>query len=292
MRTSQGLTALGGLLALTLAGGCVSLAEYDQVKLANRTLQAEKEQLATDLTDTRSVAESLRGRVNSLEGEVSTKDQLAASLQQEVDRMHEAFRKAQGALENAAANPLPSGPVVLETKLPPALDSALKQFAEQYPSAVSYDPKRGTVKWKSDLLFALGSDVVREDAMEALKSFTDIIKSTAAAEFEVVVVGHTDDRPIKRETTAAAHPTNWHLSVHRSIAVCNVLQRDGYDSKRIGVMGYGEYRPVQANSSEEARAKNRRVEIYLIPRGALVPTASAEIWTAPDYGLAFLKAAP
>jgi chemotaxis protein MotB len=286
------MAAASGLLGLALTGGCVSLAEYDHVKLANRTLQAEKEQLATDLTDTRSVAESLRGRVTSLEGELSTKDQLVGNLQQENDRLHEAFRKAQGALENAAANPLPGGPVVLETKLPPALDSALKQFAEQYPSAVSYDPKHGTVKWKSDLLFALGSDVVREDALEALKSFTGIIKGAAAAEFEVVVVGHTDDRPIKREATAAAHPTNWHLSVHRAISVSNVLQRDGYDPNRVGVMGYGEYRPVLANSSEEARAKNRRVEIYLIPRGALVPTASAEVWTAPDYGLAFLKPAP
>ena len=76
--------------------------------------------------------------------------------------------------------------------------------------------------------------------MDALRGFSDIIKSPAAAGFEVIVVGHTDNKPISRPQTKQNHPTNWHLSAHRSIAVANVLLRNGYQPERVGVMGCGE----------------------------------------------------
>ncbi len=286
MRTSQGVALAGGLSALCLASGCVSLAEYDHVRVSNKALQAEKDQLETELYDARNVAETMRARIASMEGELGTKDQFVSNLTQENNRLHDAFRSAQGALEQAANSPAPTTLVLESAKLPQELDSALKRFADQYPGVVTYDPKRGSVKWNADLVFALGSDLVQPSAMSALKSFTDVLRSSAAADFEVVIVGHTDDRPIKRESTAAAHPTNWHLSAHRAIAVSNVLQKDGFEPHRIGVMGYGEYRPTVSNASEDGRSKNRRVEIYLVPRGSLVESSMASGSTTTGRGLA------
>jgi len=132
-----------------------------------------------------------------------------------------------------------------------------------------YDAKRGVVKWKSDLLFALGSDVVKENAKQSLNGFAQIMNSPAAANFEVLVVGHTDNTRIGKPSTLEQHPTNWHLSTHRAIAVGRVLQNDGLTPDKIGVMGFGEYRPVASNATEAGRSQNRRVEVYVVPEGSI-----------------------
>jgi chemotaxis protein MotB len=135
---------------------------------------------------------------------------------------------------------------------------------------VVYDARNGIVRWKADLLFALGSDVVKESSKDALRAFCDVIKSPAAGNFEAIIVGHTDNKPIKTEATRQKHPTNWHLSGHRAIAVAEVLLKDGYAPQRVGVLGCGEYRPVADNASASGASKNRRVEVYLVPVGSIV----------------------
>ena len=115
----------------------------------------------------------------------------------------------------------------------------------------------------------------------------DAIDFLRSKGFEVVVVGHTDDRPVTRSETKAKHPTNWHLSAHRAIAVANILWKNGYQSSRVGVMGCGEYRPAADNSTEAGRGQNRRVEIYLIPTGSVVRGAYG--WRAPGEKLAFSR---
>jgi chemotaxis protein MotB len=177
-------------------------------------------------------------------------------------------------------------------RLPQPLDNALKRFADEHPTAVVYDALRGTVKWKSDLLFALGSDVVKESSLEAMRGFAEVIKSPIASDFEVIVVGHTDSHPIVKTQTKARHPSNWHLSAHRAISVASVLRNHGYPAERIGVMGYGEYRPIADNTTETGSSQNRRVEIYLVPKGVLVPTTADGGWRVEGQALAFVPLAP
>jgi chemotaxis protein MotB len=285
-----------GLITLMLVAvmmpvtqGCKSLDEYRQIELANRKLKAEKAQVETELYDARTLADSLRTKLAATEGELEVKSLLVSNLQGENDRLETAFDTCQETLERLADKTVPTEPVVItETKLPPALDTALKEFARQYPDRVQYDDNTGTIKWKSDVLFASGSDVVKETAVASLSRFAEIVGSPAADEFEVVVVGHTDDRQPYYDTTVKQHPTNWHLSVHRAISVAGALLDTGYQAARIGVMGYGEFRPVAPNESEEGRARNRRVEIFLIERGAMVASAdNPHLFRAG--GLAFAK---
>ncbi|MBU0717798.1 MAG: OmpA family protein [Planctomycetes bacterium] len=273
------------------ASGCASIANHRRVKAQNRTLAAEKEQLQQDLFDLRGANESLRGRVGLLEQELAAKDELVVNLRGENQVLDDMRRLMQGELESLANQRNLSPIQITGPRLPAPLDNALKQFAAEHPSLVDYDSAHGTVKWKSDLLFALGSDVVNQTSMESLQSFTDIIKSPAAAAFEVVVVGHTDNRPISRPATKQQHPTNWHLSAHRAISVSSVLRQDGYPAGNIGVMGYGEYRPVADNGSDTGASQNRRVEIYLIPKGAIVPATASAGWEVPGESLAFARLA-
>ena len=268
MRGGGWLVGMIGGVWVTAVGGCVSLDDHMRLKAANRTVTAEKESVSQELFDERHVNDALRSKVDSLESELATKGELLSNLRSENDLLNELRLNAKGALEDMAGRQK-FGDITMPI-LPAPLDTALKRFAEEHPSEVVYDPARGTVKWKGDLLFPLGSDVVKDTSMESLRGFTDVLKSAAASDFEVIIVGHTDNRPIQRPGTKEKHATNWHLSAHRSIAVGGVLQKNGYRPERIGVMGCSEYRPVADNSGESGQSQNRRVEIYLVPAGSIV----------------------
>jgi len=266
----------GLVLAVFLAGmsGCVSLDRHKRLEQAHRLVTADKEHLGQELFDERSVNDSLRTRVDSLERERASKDDLVANLKSENDLLDEMRRTAAADLKGLAGK-MPADITILAPKLPAPLDSALKRFADEHPSEVVYDPAKGSVKWKADLLFALGSDEVKSTSLDALRGFTEILKSPAAADFEVVVTGHTDTRPISRPGTKEKHPTNWHLSAHRALAVGMVLQKDGYAPSRIAAMGCGEHRPGVPNDNESNMSLNRRVEIYLVPVGSVVHATAA-----------------
>lgn len=279
-----------GCVGLAWLGGCASLDEYNHLKAQNRLLRAEKEQLAQGLYDARQTNDSLGTRVDSLEGELADKDAWLADVKRESEQLEELRRKAEAEARSIAANMQLSNLTITGPKLPAALDSALERFANEHPTHVVYDAAAGTIKWKSDLLFALGSDVVKESSKDPLRQFSEIIKSEAAADFEVIVVGHTDSRPIVKPSTKAKHPSNWHLSAHRAISVAAVLRNNDYPLARIGIMGYGEYRPVADNDTEDGASQNRRVEIYLIPAGSIVQ--SADGWSVDGTHLAFARLTP
>ena len=95
-----------------------------------------------------------------------------------------------------------------------------------------------------------------------------------------MIAGHTDNTRIGKPATRQQHPTNWHLSAHRSISVLFELIKDGVDPTRQTVMGYGEYQPIVANDTTEHKAQNRRVEIYLVRKSTL-PGATPEPSAAP-----------
>lgn len=75
------------------------------------------------------------------------------------------------------------------------------------------------------------------------------------------VEGHTDNIPIKN----ARFPDNQELSTARANNVWRILVKDaGIDPKRISATGYGEYRPLVPNDTEEHRKQNRRVDIVIL----------------------------
>lgn len=260
-----------GLVGLS---GCVSLDGHLKLRAAHRNLTAEQQALQRELFDVRHTNESLRTRVDSLSRERQINEDLASNLRRENELLDEIRQKAQSELERIANWPL-RDIAIAGPKLPEPLHYALKQFADEHPSAVVYDAPHGTVKWKADLLFPLGNDVVKQTSKKSLQRFTQIMMLPAATAFEVIVVGHTDNRPIVRRATKEKHPTNWHLSAHRAIAVGIELRKYGYAPERISVMGFGEYRPVADNQTEKGSSQNRRVEIYIVPKGTIVATSDA-----------------
>ncbi|HEX4901310.1 MAG TPA: flagellar motor protein MotB [Acidimicrobiales bacterium] len=80
----------------------------------------------------------------------------------------------------------------------------------------------------------------------------------AAGPGDILVEGHTDDRPTSGERT------NWELSTDRAAAVVRALVGRGVDPRRLTAAGRADTEPLASNGDAEGRAANRRVEVVLL----------------------------
>jgi chemotaxis protein MotB len=76
------------------------------------------------------------------------------------------------------------------------------------------------------------------------------------------VDGHTDQRPIN----TPQFPSNWALSSSRAIAVVQALIARGVQPQHLVAAGFGEFQPLDNGTTEEAYARNRRIELKLTER--------------------------
>ena len=111
MRMMSQIMALAAIAGLS---GCVALEKHRQLEMSHMKLQAEKSGIEQELFDARGVADNLRNKVGSLEGELSSKEQLVSNLQAENDHLENAFGSAQKALESMADKAAPA----LEAPMP------------------------------------------------------------------------------------------------------------------------------------------------------------------------------
>lgn len=146
----------------------------------------------------------------------------------------------------------------------PLNNDQIRKFEDlrrRYPE-FEFDLQTGVSKFSTDLLFASGSDEITPRSLEILREFAQIMNQGDAQHLNVLVVGHTDDQPIAK--ARVRHPTNWHLSTNRAVSVVLAMKKSGIADGRMEAAGYGEFHPITPNTSDAARAKNRRVEIYIL----------------------------
>jgi len=110
----------------------------------------------------------------------------------------------------------------------------------------------------SPVLFDSGSAVLKDSTKAPLHQIAEIIRSIPSS---VIVEGHTDNVPIK----SAEYDSNWELSSARSFSIIRYLSDEEHlDPALLSALGYGEFRPVAPNDTNENRAKNRRIEINIL----------------------------
>jgi chemotaxis protein MotB len=238
---------------LVLSSGCSQ--EMQDLKMRNAALNKRKADLEAEL-------EAARLKLDQLERKLSDSDALTnidkVALEQKIAALEMHLAKKDELIARMREQ-------CLGGTLPVELSTMLEEFAEK-EAMVTYDVNTGIVKFKSDLLFKSGSDVVLPPAEAAIKSLCAILNSKEAAEFDVIIAGHTDDQPIR--FAKPNHPTNWHLSVHRAISVLNIMSASNVTQRRMSVRGFGELRPFVPNEpGNKGNPQNRRVEIYIVPKG-------------------------
>ncbi|MFH1468598.1 MAG: flagellar motor protein MotB [Pseudomonadota bacterium] len=124
---------------------------------------------------------------------------------------------------------------------------------------VTVDEGRIVVGMAADVLFASGSADLSVDGRQAVVEVAHVLARRTDREFQVE--GHTDDIPI----SSAAFPDNWHLGAARAINVLQVMVKAGMPAERISAATFADTRPVGANASPAGRARNRRIEVVLLP---------------------------
>ena len=116
------------------------------------------------------------------------------------------------------------------------------------------------VTMRNDILFDSGSAVVKQEGIQVAEDVSQILHTEPP--HQVVISGHADDVPIHN----ADFESNWELSVTRAMNFMQILmQNDDLDPTLFSVKGYGEFEPAFPNDTEEDRARNRRVEVLVLP---------------------------
>lgn len=114
------------------------------------------------------------------------------------------------------------------------------------------------LSFEDQVLFDFGKATLNPAGHRLLAQLARAIKQVPDA---VRVEGHTDNVPIRTKQ----FPSNWELSVARAVNVVKYFAEVGkVDPRRLSAVGYGESRPLVANTTPANRQKNRRVEILLL----------------------------
>ncbi|WP_099159577.1 flagellar motor protein MotB [Virgibacillus ndiopensis] len=145
---------------------------------------------------------------------------------------------------------------------------AMQQKINNYITKNKLSEKLATKLTDEGLLVTILNDVSFDSASAEINKKGEKI-AREVSEFlysdpphQIVVSGHTDDRPIHNEKYAS----NWELSVIRAVNFMRLLlQNEDLDPERFSAKGFGEHHPIAPNTSEENRAKNRRVEVLILP---------------------------
>jgi chemotaxis protein MotB len=136
------------------------------------------------------------------------------------------------------------------------LESVLGALVEQEQVSVAHTGEWVEVTMKSALLFPSGSAALSDSAKSILRDISQVLRPLPNP---IHVEGYTDDVPI----STGAFPSNWELSAARAASVVHLFTRFGVDPRRLAAVGYGEFRPIADNVTEDGRRANRRVSLVI-----------------------------
>jgi len=159
-----------------------------------------------------------------------------------------------------------------QNESPPASESELQKLEElkaeldaklqsaNLAAAVTTNiDKRGlVVSFNNAIIFDPGSAEIKKDNEGIL---LEIAKMVSVMDNFIRIEGHTDNIPMNSDL----FPSNWELSSARAVNVVRLFVNHANASpEKLIAVGYGEYRPIADNATEEGRAKNRRIDIIVL----------------------------
>ena len=231
--------------------------------LAGMTLQNEK--LTTDLsyvTDQRDKAVADKDELDRiLKSKSDSLSQSIFELRRKVDDLDAENAKLKA--ENATLVKAREEQVRKVSSTYESLLEKMKSEISQGQVTISELKGRLTVNMVDSILFDPGKAEVKKGGREILGKIISILKDVS--DQSIRIEGHMDDVPISR-ALAQRYPTNWELSAARAINVARFLQDQGIDPGNLSAVAYGEWKPVATNDTAEGKAKNRRIEINLVPK--------------------------
>ena len=131
---------------------------------------------------------------------------------------------------------------------------------------------RLTITMIDEVVFSSGSAEMNAKGRATLEKIVGTLQGTS--DKRIVVRGYTDNEPIGAHLRGR-YPSNWELSTARATEVLKwLVEAGGLPEQRLSAAGFGPFRPRTPNTSSEARARNRRVDLIVVsPGGAPAPRA-------------------
>jgi len=146
-----------------------------------------------------------------------------------------------------------------------SLEAEMRKALESKDVTISELRGKLTVNILDRIAFDSGEADLKPEGERILEKIAGVLLQHTNR--QIHLIGHTDDVPIYRKFAS-----NWELSAARATAAVRFLhERAGVDPRRLGALGYGEFHPVAPNTSVEGRAKNRRIEVVILPEEIAVP---------------------
>lgn len=207
--------------------------------------------------------ESLGGNLEKVRNELGERVEKLASTKSELEAQSQALREQskqlQATKEELAQLKKLREQAEQEAAQFKALANQLKSMVDAGQLSVQMRDGRINLKLPDAVLFPSGSKRLKKEGREALEKVAEVLKGV---DREFLIAGHTDDVPVKR---GGRFKNNWELSTARAVTVVQLLTKEGVPAERLAAAGFGEFDPLVPNDTKENRAKNRRLEIILLP---------------------------
>lgn len=139
-------------------------------------------------------------------------------------------------------------------KLKQDLSTALSRWTQDGKIKITANTRWVDIEISSGVLYQSGSADLSNQAVALLEPLTFQLMTNTNP---IYVFGYSDNIPIYTQKFSS----NWELSAARAVSVVNLFTELGMDPENLAAIGYGEHRPIADNTTEEGRAKNRRVVI-------------------------------
>ena len=251
--------------------------DIDKLQSAYNEAVAERDKLQSDYTATKSNLETLKASYKALEenssasiaanskknrellAQLEAKEQALASENERLNTMKKELEnrsKRVAELENVIASKDAS-----MRKLKDAISKALTNFEGKGLTVEQRDGKV-YISMENKLLFESGSWYVGAQGTQAVKQLGNVLAENP--EISVLIEGHTDNVPYKGNEQLSG---NWDLSAKRATAIVNILRENtSIHPENLTAAGRGEFAPIASNSTQDGKAKNRRIEVILTPK--------------------------
>lgn len=234
-----------------LAAACVPQSKYDEVSST-----AVRLKLALDKAERMSAERKLK--LDALQADLA---KMRAALKRAGVKLKTA-KSSMAELERSRKALKELARIKAEMRRQKALNAKLRRSFAKMISAgkLKLVNRNGrlVIQMRSKVLFPSGKSKLTKQGKRAVRSLGRVLRYINR---QFQVAGHTDSIP----TRGVGFKDNWALSSVRAMVVVRLLRKAGVPGRRLSAAGFGPYDPVASNRSRKGRAKNRRIEITLLP---------------------------
>jgi len=250
------------LLLVALVSGCVSKKKYDELDSQYQQSQAALSAKTEEATSLQSALAQEEAKAAQLGQELEALKARQAALLKDKSAMDAEIAEMQTALAELAARKSQADARIAEFT---SLLNKFKSLIDAGRLKVKIVNGRMVLELPTDILFGSGSASLSKEGKAAILEVAGVLSTIGERTFQIE--GHTDDVPISTEQ----FPSNWYLASARAINVVNTLAEGGVPVSSLSAASFAENRPVDTNKTKEGKARNRRIEIVVVPDLSLLP---------------------